>query len=122
MHRGVPVFEIREAAGMTDLLVRDPHLGRALARSLGDKPVALMRGHGNVTVGSSSGGDSQSTQFTGSPTRNPKACAALPRFTAISINPWLFAYQSGVPCGTSPNTLAPATRWPFAISSRSAPA
>lgn len=38
---------------MTDLLVRDPHLGRALARSLGDKPVALMRGHGNVTVGSS---------------------------------------------------------------------
>ena len=52
LHRGVPVFEIREAAGMTDLLVRDPQLGRALARSLGDKPVALMRGHGNVTVGS----------------------------------------------------------------------
>ncbi len=53
LHRGVPVFEIRDAAGMTDLLVRDPQLGRALARSLGDKPVALMRGHGNVTVGSS---------------------------------------------------------------------
>ena len=52
LHRGVPVFEIRDAAGMTDLLVRDPLLGRALARSLGDKPVALMRGHGNVTVGS----------------------------------------------------------------------
>jgi ribulose-5-phosphate 4-epimerase/fuculose-1-phosphate aldolase len=53
LHRGVPVFEIREAGGMTDLLVRDPHLGRALAQSLGDKPVALMRGHGNVTVGPS---------------------------------------------------------------------
>jgi len=38
---------------MTDLLVRDPKPGRALAQSLGDKPVALMRGHGNVTVGSS---------------------------------------------------------------------
>lgn len=39
---------------MTDLLVRDSRLGRALAAlSLGDKPVALMRGHGNVTVGSS---------------------------------------------------------------------
>jgi len=53
LHQGVPVFEIREAAGMTDMLVRDANLGRALARSLGDKPVALMRGHGNVTVGSS---------------------------------------------------------------------
>jgi len=52
LHHGVPVFEIRDAAGMTDLLVRDPKLGRALALSLGDKPVALMRGHGNVTVGS----------------------------------------------------------------------
>jgi len=50
---GVPIFEIRDAGGMTDLLVRDPHLGRALARSLGEKPVALMRGHGNVVVGTS---------------------------------------------------------------------
>ena len=37
---------------MTDLLVRNPDLGRALAKSLADKPVALMRGHGNVVVGS----------------------------------------------------------------------
>ena len=50
---GVPVFEIREAAGMTDLLIRDPALGRALAKSLGAKPVALMRGHGNVVVAES---------------------------------------------------------------------
>ena len=28
---GVPVFDIRQAAGMTDLLVRDAKLGRALA-------------------------------------------------------------------------------------------
>ena len=47
----VPVFEIREVAGMTDLLVRSKELGQALARTLGASPVALMRGHGNVVVG-----------------------------------------------------------------------
>jgi HCOMODA/2-hydroxy-3-carboxy-muconic semialdehyde decarboxylase len=51
---GVPIFEIREAArGMTDMLVRDPDLGRALARTLGPHPTALMRGHGAVVVGDS---------------------------------------------------------------------
>jgi ribulose-5-phosphate 4-epimerase/fuculose-1-phosphate aldolase len=50
---GVPVFEIRGAGGMTDMLVRDPTLGLALARALGDRPVALMRGHGAVVVGGS---------------------------------------------------------------------
>src|SRR5262249_53032716 len=48
---GVPNFEIRDAAGMTDLLIRDNRLGRALAETLGKKNVALMRGHGNVCVG-----------------------------------------------------------------------
>jgi len=47
----VPVFEIREVAGMTDLLVRSKELGEALARTLGGSPVALLRGHGNVVVG-----------------------------------------------------------------------
>jgi ribulose-5-phosphate 4-epimerase/fuculose-1-phosphate aldolase len=51
--QGVPVFEIREAAGMTDMLIRNPALGRALAASLGDKPAALMRGHGATVVGPS---------------------------------------------------------------------
>jgi ribulose-5-phosphate 4-epimerase/fuculose-1-phosphate aldolase len=51
--QGVPVFEIREAGGMTDMLVRTPALGQALARTLGDKPAALMRGHGAVVVGAS---------------------------------------------------------------------
>ena len=50
---GVPVFEIRKVAGMTDMLVRDAKLGRALASTLGSKPAALMRGHGAVVVGSS---------------------------------------------------------------------
>jgi HCOMODA/2-hydroxy-3-carboxy-muconic semialdehyde decarboxylase len=49
----VPVFEIRPAGGMTDMLVRNLALGEALAKALGDHPVVLMRGHGAVVVGSS---------------------------------------------------------------------
>ena len=52
--RGVPTFEIRNAAGgASDMLVRNPALGRALAQILGDKTAALMRGHGAVVVGDS---------------------------------------------------------------------
>jgi ribulose-5-phosphate 4-epimerase/fuculose-1-phosphate aldolase len=50
---GVPVFDIRKSFGMTDLLVRDASRGMALARALGNKPVALMRGHGAVIVAQS---------------------------------------------------------------------
>jgi ribulose-5-phosphate 4-epimerase/fuculose-1-phosphate aldolase len=51
--QGVPIFEIRDAAGMTDLLIRSPMLGAALAKSLADKPAVLMRGHGATVVGPS---------------------------------------------------------------------
>lgn len=50
---GVPVFEIRDVAGMTDLLIRTPELGAALAKRIGEHPMALMRGHGATIVGSS---------------------------------------------------------------------
>jgi ribulose-5-phosphate 4-epimerase/fuculose-1-phosphate aldolase len=51
---GVPVFDIRDATGaMTDMLVRNPAIGRALAQTLGSRPAALMRGHGAVIVGPS---------------------------------------------------------------------
>jgi len=51
---GVPVFEIRDAGGpATDILIRNPELGAALARRLGSAAVALMRGHGDVVVGGS---------------------------------------------------------------------
>jgi HCOMODA/2-hydroxy-3-carboxy-muconic semialdehyde decarboxylase len=53
LHTGVPIFDIRQAAGMTDMLVRNATLGKALAESLGAHSVALMRGHGDVVVGSS---------------------------------------------------------------------
>lgn len=49
---GVPNFEIRTAGGMTDMLVSNPDLGRALAKTLGGHPAALLRGHGSVVVGS----------------------------------------------------------------------
>ena len=49
-----PVFEIRHSAGeSTDLLIRNQALGEALAKTLGASNVALMRGHGSVTVGTS---------------------------------------------------------------------
>lgn len=47
----VPIFEIRDCDGMTDLLIRNENHGAALARTLGPADVALMRGHGNVCVG-----------------------------------------------------------------------
>ncbi len=53
--QGVPVFEIRKtgtgAPAMTDMLVGNGTLGKALATSLADKPVVLMRGHGAVMTG-----------------------------------------------------------------------
>ncbi len=47
----VPVFEMRKVAGSRSLLVTDAKLAKALAETLGNRPVALMRGHGNVVVG-----------------------------------------------------------------------
>ena len=49
---GVPVFETRNAGvPAPDMLIRNRDLGKALANALGDKRVALLRGHGNVVVG-----------------------------------------------------------------------
>jgi ribulose-5-phosphate 4-epimerase/fuculose-1-phosphate aldolase len=47
---GIPVFEIRDADGITDMLVSNTKRGSALARTLGSKPAALMRGHGAVVT------------------------------------------------------------------------
>jgi ribulose-5-phosphate 4-epimerase/fuculose-1-phosphate aldolase len=48
---GIPLFEIRDVDGMTDMLVSNPKRGQALAKVLGDHPAALLRGHGAVVVG-----------------------------------------------------------------------
>jgi ribulose-5-phosphate 4-epimerase/fuculose-1-phosphate aldolase len=50
---GVPVFDIRRTAGITDMLIRTPELGRTLAEALGRKSAALMRGHGAVVAAAS---------------------------------------------------------------------
>ena len=47
----IPVFDIKNAAGPTDMLVRTPALGVALAQSLADSAMVLMRGHGATIVG-----------------------------------------------------------------------
>jgi HCOMODA/2-hydroxy-3-carboxy-muconic semialdehyde decarboxylase len=47
---GIPIFEIRESFGMTDMLIRNAAHGHALAQSIADKPAVLMRGHGATIV------------------------------------------------------------------------
>lgn len=48
---GVPVFDIKEKFGATDMLVSDGAKGVELARVLGGKSIALMRAHGSVACG-----------------------------------------------------------------------
>jgi HCOMODA/2-hydroxy-3-carboxy-muconic semialdehyde decarboxylase len=50
---GVPVWDSRSVKdpAAAALLVRNGTIGRSLAAALGNKPVALLRGHGNVVVG-----------------------------------------------------------------------
>jgi ribulose-5-phosphate 4-epimerase/fuculose-1-phosphate aldolase len=48
--QGIPVFDIRDGFGMTDMLIRNQAHGSALAKTLGDKPAALMRSHGATVV------------------------------------------------------------------------
>jgi ribulose-5-phosphate 4-epimerase/fuculose-1-phosphate aldolase len=50
---GVPVFDIRDQFGATDIVISTAAKGAALARVLADKPVALLRAHGMVAVGPS---------------------------------------------------------------------
>lgn len=49
--QGCAQYDIRDRSGWTDMLVRDGDRARDLARSLGDKPIVLMRGHGATVVG-----------------------------------------------------------------------
>jgi HCOMODA/2-hydroxy-3-carboxy-muconic semialdehyde decarboxylase len=48
---GVPVFDIREKFGATDIVISTGAKGAALAQVLADKPVVLLRAHGMVAVG-----------------------------------------------------------------------
>jgi ribulose-5-phosphate 4-epimerase/fuculose-1-phosphate aldolase len=50
---GAALFEIRDVAGDTDMLVSNGKLGAALAAVLGSRSAVLMRGHGSTVVGAS---------------------------------------------------------------------
>jgi ribulose-5-phosphate 4-epimerase/fuculose-1-phosphate aldolase len=50
---GSALFEIRDVAGDTDMLVSNAGLGAALAPALGSRSTVLMRGHGSTVVGAS---------------------------------------------------------------------
>lgn len=50
---GAAHYDIRDASGNTDLLVRNSELGKYLATALGPHSCVLMRGHGSTTVGAS---------------------------------------------------------------------
>jgi ribulose-5-phosphate 4-epimerase/fuculose-1-phosphate aldolase len=50
---GAPVFDIQEEHGMTNMLITSRELGEALAASLGQRALVLMRGHGATVVGTS---------------------------------------------------------------------
>jgi ribulose-5-phosphate 4-epimerase/fuculose-1-phosphate aldolase len=50
---GTALFEIRDVAGDTDMLISDGRLGAALATTLGARTAVLMRGHGSTVVGAS---------------------------------------------------------------------
>ena len=50
---GSALFEIRDVAGDTDMLISSASLGVALAAALGSRSTVLMRGHGSTVVGAS---------------------------------------------------------------------
>jgi len=48
---GVPVFDIRAAFGATDIVISSVERGAALADTLGERSVVLLRAHGFAAVG-----------------------------------------------------------------------
>ena len=53
MGEQIPLWDIRDEFGDTDMLVRNMQQGSSLAKSLGDRSAVLMRGHGCAVVGKS---------------------------------------------------------------------
>ena len=47
----IPVWDIRDDFGDTDMLVRSMEMGRKLAQAMGDNTCLLIRGHGAVVAG-----------------------------------------------------------------------
>jgi ribulose-5-phosphate 4-epimerase/fuculose-1-phosphate aldolase len=51
MLEGLPVYDIRDESGITNMLVSSPERAEGLAAVLDDSAAVLMRGHGIVVVG-----------------------------------------------------------------------
>jgi HCOMODA/2-hydroxy-3-carboxy-muconic semialdehyde decarboxylase len=51
MLESIPVFEIRDDFGITNMLVTTPERGQSLVGALGDSASVLMRGHGIAVTG-----------------------------------------------------------------------
>jgi ribulose-5-phosphate 4-epimerase/fuculose-1-phosphate aldolase len=49
--QGAPVFEVRSVQGQIGMLIDNNKVGAALAQTLGNRTIALIRGHGAVIVG-----------------------------------------------------------------------
>ena len=79
---GVPVFDIRDKFGATDMLVRDAPKGLALAKVMGNKDIVLMRAHGSVACG---------------PTLQSAVFRAVYTEVNARIQHWTAALSSGAP-------------------------
>ena len=91
-----PVFEIRDTQGAgTDLLIRSPEAGAALARSLGQAQVVLMRGHGGTAVGRSLPEAVFRAVYTEVNARAQLAAANLGRVTPLTQEEAAAAVESG---------------------------
>ena len=49
--QGAPVFEVRSVQGQVGMLIDNNKVGAALAQALGNRTIALIRGHGAAIVG-----------------------------------------------------------------------
>ena len=76
---GVPVFDIRDKFGVTDIVISSPDKGAALAQTLADKPVALLRAHGMVAVGTELAGRGIPRDLHRHQRRNPASGAGARR-------------------------------------------
>ena len=79
---GVPVFDIREKFGATDMLVGNGEKGVALASVMGKKDIVLMRAHGSVACG---------------PTLQTAVFRAVYTEVNARIQHWTMALKGGAP-------------------------
>lgn len=88
----VPNFEIRDvrSAGERGAQITDPARGAALARALANGPVALLRGHGNVVVGTSIKQATVFAVYTDVNARMQAAALQIDRNIALMDEPELF--------------------------------